>query len=28
LSDGTGLAGGAPQYAVGRGIFVGIEQGF
>lgn len=28
LSDGTGLAGGAPQWAERRGVFVGIEQGF
>ena len=28
LRDGTGLAAGAPQWATGRGIFVGIEQGF
>jgi hypothetical protein len=28
FNDGTSLAGGAPQWAVGRGLFVGIEQGF
>ena len=28
LSDGTGLAGGAPQWTQGRGLFVGIEQSF
>lgn len=27
-SDGTSLAGGAPQWSSGRGIFVGVEQGF
>lgn len=28
LNDGTRLAGGAPQWAAGRGVFIGIEQGF
>ena len=28
FNDGTSLAGGAPQWAVGRGLFVGIEQRF
>lgn len=28
LSDGTGLAGGAPQWGERRGIFVGLEQKF
>lgn len=28
LSDGTGLAGGAPQWGERRGLFVGLEQGF
>lgn len=27
-SDGTSLAGGAPMWSSGRGIFVGVEQGF
>lgn len=28
LSDGTGLAGGAPQWGGRRGVFIGIEQAF
>ena len=28
LSDGTGLAGGAPVWGARRGVFVGVEQGF
>lgn len=28
FSDGTGLAGGAPSWSSGRGIFLGVEQGF
>ena len=28
ITDGTALTAGAPQWATGRGIFVGIEQGF
>ena len=28
LNDGTGLAGGAPEWGARRGVFVGVEQGF
>ena len=28
LSDGTGLAGGTPQWGTRRGVFIGVEQGF